>query len=99
MQPSNLSNIEYGRIAPPQDHDALARIAEALGFEEGSPGRQRLFDLAIEHKEGALPADVARYAGSAQGIPVLLRTIQNRQLSEEELRELADYIQERYADK
>lgn len=99
MQPSNLSNVEHGRIPPPQDPDTLARIAEALGFDEGDSNWQMLFDLAVKHKEAALPADVVRYAGSTPGIPVLLRTIQNTQLSESELRDLADYIRQRYTDK
>ena len=99
MQPSNLSSIEHGRIAPPQSPDTLERIAEALGFDKGSPEWNRLFDLAVKHKEAALPADIARYAGSTPGIPVVLRTIENKKLSEDELRELTDYIRQGYPDK
>ncbi len=99
IQPSNLSNIEHGRIPPPQAPEMLARIAEALGFEERSAEWQNLFDLAVNHKEAALPGDVARYAGSTPGIPILLRTIQNKKLSEDELIELTDYIQQGYADR
>jgi hypothetical protein len=59
MQPSNLSNVEHGRISPPQDLGTLTRLAEVLGFQEGSKERERLFDLAVSHKKSALPPDVA----------------------------------------
>src|SRR3972149_4187260 len=62
MQPSNLSNLEHGRIHPPQDPKILTRIADSLGFPKGSQERQRLFDLAVSHKKSALPSDVASFA-------------------------------------
>jgi transcriptional regulator with XRE-family HTH domain len=96
MQPSNLSNIEHGRAAPPQDLVMLERIADTLGLPEGSGERTHLFDLAVAHKEGTLPADVARFAARTRGIPVLLRTIENKRLTREELTKLTDYINERF---
>jgi transcriptional regulator with XRE-family HTH domain len=96
MQPSNLCNIEYGRVAPPQDKETLKRIANTLGVEPGSKEWNILFDLAVKHKEGALPADVAGYASKTPGIPVLLRTIENKKLSREELQDLMDYINRHY---
>ncbi len=96
MQPSNLCNIEYGRIAAPQDEETLKLIATTLGLEHGSKEWNTLFDLAVKHKEGALPADVARYGGKTPGIPVLLRTIENKKLSRKELQELADYVNRHY---
>lgn len=81
MKPSNLCAIEYGRLAPPQSADVLTQIADALGLPPGSRGRQRLFDLAVAHKPGALPPDVAAFAGRTPGVPVLLRTIANKRLT------------------
>lgn len=95
MQPSNLSNVEHGRIPPPQDLGALTRIAETLGFPEGSKGRERLFDLAVAHKRRALPADVAAFAAKTPGIPVILRTLQNRRFSRKEIEDLTRYINRR----
>lgn len=96
MQPSNLCNIEYGRIVPPQDEETLKLIATTLGLEPGSKEWNTLFDLAVKHKKDTLPADVARYGGKTSGIPVLLRTIENKKLSKEELRELTDYVNRHY---
>jgi transcriptional regulator with XRE-family HTH domain len=92
MQPSNLSSVEHGRIPPPQDLGTLTRIAEALGFPEGSKDRERLFDLAVAAKRQKLPADVAAFAAKTPGIPVILRTLQNRRLSKKEIEELTQYI-------
>ncbi len=95
MQPSNLSNVEHGRIPPPQDLGTLTRIAEALGFPEGSKERERLFDLAVAAKKQKLPADVAAFAAKTPGIPVILRTLQNRRLGKKEIEDLANYINRR----
>jgi transcriptional regulator with XRE-family HTH domain len=91
LQPSNLSNIEHGRIPPPQDRKTLDRLADVLGFEEGPDKRARLFDLAVKGKERP-PADVAAFAAKTPGVPALLRTLENRRLGKEELERLTEYI-------
>ena len=90
MRPSNLSSIEHGRTNPPQDRDALTRLADTVGPRGAE--RHRLFDLAVKHKPGALPADVADYAGKNPGIPVLLRTIANRRLTRKDLDALVEHV-------
>ncbi len=92
LQPSNLSNIERGKISPPQHADRLKVIAETLGFEEDSMEWRRLFDLAVCHKKGALPPDIKEIAAKKKGFPILLRTVNNKKLSEKQLRELTEYI-------
>jgi transcriptional regulator with XRE-family HTH domain len=91
MQPSNLSNLEHGRLNPPQDKKTVDHLADLLGLEPGSSPRARFFDLAVAGRDRP-PADVAAYAARTPGIPVLLRTIENRGLSEEELRRLTERI-------
>jgi len=95
MRPSNLSNVEHGRIPPPQDLGTLTRIADALGFPEGSKERERLFDLAVAYKQ-KLPADVAAFAAKTPGIPVILRTLQNRRLTKRQVEDLTRYINRRF---
>ena len=99
MKPSNLSNIEHGRLNPPQDPEALTQITETLGLVEDSIEWLRLFDLAVKHKSAALPPDVASYAGKTPGIPVLLRTIKGKKLTQKDLRELTSHINEQYMKK
>jgi len=92
LKPSNLCAVEYGRQAPPQNAETLARITDALGLAQGSRERQRLYDLAAKHKPGTLPPDVAAFAGCTPGIPVLLRTIENKRLTRQDLERLTEYV-------
>lgn len=89
MQASNLSNMEHGRIPPPQERAILESLAELLGLADED--RARLFDLAVAGRE-RLPADVATFAARTPGIPVLLRTIENRGLGRAELEKLTKYV-------
>ncbi len=92
LKPSNLCAVEYGRQPPPRNAEALNRIADALGLPRDSRERRRLFDLAGKHRPGALPPDVAAFAGRTPGIPVLLRTIENKRLTRQELERLTAYV-------
>lgn len=95
MKPSNLSNIERGRIPPPANKKIVDRICDVLGLASYDPRREKLFDLAAEAKN-RIPADVADAIKEQPGIPVLVRTVANKQLSEEKLKELAEYIKKFY---
>jgi transcriptional regulator with XRE-family HTH domain len=96
LQPSNLSNIERGKISPPQAAERLRLMAEALGIIEGSAEWNKLFDLAAQYKEGTLPPDIKEVASSKKGIPILLRTVDNKKLTEKQLRELTEYVNKHF---
>ena len=96
MKPSNLCNLEYGRIKPPRDPGVLTNIADSLGFEEGSTEWNNLFDLAAQGREGALPPDVQQYAATHEGVPVLLRTIRDTKLGAKQLKELTEFVKTKY---
>jgi transcriptional regulator with XRE-family HTH domain len=95
LQPSNLSNIERGKIPPPANKETLDRICDTLGLSPTDPRRAELFDLAVEDSK-RVPADIATAIKENEGVPVLVRTVANKQLSDEKLRELAKYIEENY---
>ena len=95
MKPSNLSNMERDRVAPPANKKTIDLICDALGLATDDPRRSELFDLAAKAKS-RIPADVAELVKGQPGIPVLVRTVGNKQLSEEKISELADYIKKFY---
>ena len=96
FQPSNLSNLERGKLPPPRDPERLEEMADALGLAEGSRERQKLYDLAAQAQKAPLPADVQPYARSHKLVPVLLRTAQDKNLSDEDLQELVQHINKNY---
>jgi len=96
-QPSNLSNLEHGRLNPPQDKEVLATIAEVLGFEEDSDQWRTLFDLASKENQKFLPADVEDFVKGLEATPVLFRTMKEKKITESELKELVEYIRKHYA--
>ena len=89
MAPSNLSAIENGRRSPPDDDGKLREIATALGLAEGSEEWCALFDAA--RREGDLPADI-RHVADRKLIPALLRTIDNRELTDAQIGNLIEEI-------
>jgi transcriptional regulator with XRE-family HTH domain len=94
-QPSNLSNLERGRLAPPADAQTITSICDALGLSEDDPRRVELFDLAAKERN-AVPGDVAETIKEQPSIPVLIRAVANRRLDDDKLKELAEYIKRFY---
>jgi transcriptional regulator with XRE-family HTH domain len=95
LQPSNLSNMERGKIPAPANKETLDRICDALGLSSADPRKAALFDLAVKDSK-RIPADIATAIKENKGVPVLVRTVANKQLSDEKLRELTKYIEEHY---
>ena len=83
----NLCDIEHDRR--PMPPDKLEDAAEALAIHKGSDDWERFFDLAKKSDE--LPADVRRIT-KRRLIPVLLRTIDNKQLTDADIQRLVDVI-------
>ena len=95
MKPSNLSNIERNRIPPPAGQKAIVRICDTLGLAKNDPRREKMFDQAAK-ADNRIPADIADMVKNQPGVPVLVRTVANKQLSEKKLRDLAEYIKKFY---
>ena len=94
-QPSNLSDIERGVKAPPANLDQINIICDTLGLAGSDPRRTQLLDLAARD-QNRVPADISAAIKSSPGVPVLVRTVANKQMSEEKIRELAEYIEKNY---
>jgi hypothetical protein len=94
MKASNLCDIEHDRRAIPKEY--TGPIAEALGLAKGTKEWNKFFDLARE--SDSLPADV-QHVVRRDFVPALLRTIDNVQLSDKDIKKLIDEIQGRKSPK
>jgi transcriptional regulator with XRE-family HTH domain len=90
MPASNLSAIEHGRRSMPDDKIVLA--AQVIGLEKGSDTWSQFFDLA--KVAGEIAADVKPIA-SKGFVPALLRTIDNVQLTDDDIQNLIHEIRGR----
>lgn len=90
MKASNLCDIEHGRRRMPKER--LESIADVLGLEKGTSDWEHFFELA--RTRGELPADVQQMA-ERRFMPTLLRTIDNAQLSDDDIKQLIHEIQGR----
>ncbi|HET9947624.1 MAG TPA: helix-turn-helix transcriptional regulator [Longimicrobiales bacterium] len=93
LDPGNLSKIERGRLNPPQDSDVLDRICLALEWEPGSEQAAALRDSAAIDA-GKIPPDLLDDEALAAKIPLFLRTVKNKQLTEEQMERLIQIIRE-----
>lgn len=87
---ANLSRIERGVVYPPQKPETLKKLAEALRLNQKET--KRFFDLSAA-ANGVVPTDLSHVRRSAS-IPLLLRAIDNRKLSEVEIENLAKAIEQ-----
>ncbi|MHC4639671.1 MAG: helix-turn-helix domain-containing protein [Planctomycetota bacterium] len=88
MKASNLCDIEHDRRSMPKEY--LEPTAEALSLIKGTAEWDRFFKLACKADE--IPADVKRVARRNM-VPALLRTIDNANLSDKDIKQLIDEIQ------
>lgn len=91
IDPGNLSKMERGRESPPQDEAVLDRICDALELE-GAAARE-LKDVA-QVENGRIPNDMLENEELMARMPVLLRTVNNQPLTEEQLAALVEAIRD-----
>ena len=90
IDPGNLSRIERGRVPPPQDPEILARLIEAVELA-GTPEAQALMDTAAM-QTGRIPRDILSNEEVMSALPVLLRTVNNKQLDGAHVEKLINLI-------
>jgi len=84
LQPSNYCNVEAD-VLPPPPVNTLARIAKALGLQQGSKDYAVFYDLAAKGRD-EIPADVTRIVKKNDLIPAMLRTVEYENVTKEQLR-------------
>jgi transcriptional regulator with XRE-family HTH domain len=86
----NLSKIERGRMAPPQDPALINRLVTVLGCDGTEEGDLLRDSAAIEN--GRIPAAALADTKVMAALPIFLRTAQNRQLDEATAEKLVEMI-------
>jgi len=93
MDAGNLSKLERGIIKPPQNEDIINKISNVLNLNKDQ--KKRLIDLASS-SNGDYPMDIKESLSENTAIPILLRTISNKRLTDAEIMELTKKINEEY---
>jgi transcriptional regulator with XRE-family HTH domain len=91
LHAGNVSKIERGRMAPPQDPAVLDRMIGALDYRPADERAQELKDLAAL-ANGRIPQDLLDDEEVLLRMPVLLRTLKGRRLTTPQVEELVEMI-------
>jgi len=91
LDPGNISKLERGVLAPPQDMQKLKDYAQNLGVKEGSPDWHTFVDLASAGA-GIIPQDILDDQELVKRLPVLFRTLRRKKLTKESLKELIEKL-------
>lgn len=93
FDPGNISKLERGIFAAPQTEEKLGEYAKALRLKKGTDEWIRFFDLAAisNHHLGMMKL---RNEKIIEKLPVLFRTLDNKELTEEKLDQIIELIKE-----
>jgi transcriptional regulator with XRE-family HTH domain len=91
--PSNYAAVESGARSPWRSEEKLRAAAKFLMLEENSKDWREFFDAA--RVSGALPLDMQDLFDRPMALQ-LMRTVDERRLSEEELRAVVEYIRRKF---
>lgn len=91
FDPGNISRLERGGMAPPQDAELLERYAKALGIKKGTDDWYTLFDLAAADR-GIIPQDLMSDQEVVRMLPAFFRTLRGQKPTEDEMKKLAEKI-------
>ena len=91
FDPGNMSRMERGLLAPPQDREALERYAKALELKSGGDDWYTFFDLAAAAK-GRLPDELLADKEIVAKLPLIFRTLRGKRLTEQQLNKLVKEV-------
>ena len=94
--PSNYAGMESGQRKAPQAQRKLRRMADELALEEGGRDWDAFFIAA--GRNSTLPPNMEHLLERPM-IPLLLRTVDELQLSEDELRKLVEHLRKKHGAK
>ncbi len=93
MDVGNYSKLERGILNPPQKEELLEKISNILELTKNE--KMKLTDLA-SMANGRIPEDITDDIKEYEYLPILLRTIANKKLTDEQLKEITERINSKY---
>jgi len=84
IQPSNLSRMEHGTLAPAKDDSRLRDLAIALGLIDSDEDFAKFSDLAAQ-ASNSIPLDIRDIISRDAAVPLLLRSIGGRKLTKKKI--------------
>ena len=91
LDPGNVSRWERGVTAPPQNKETLNKISTVFGIKPESDRYKELF-FSASISAGRLPSETLDNEALLSKMPLLLRTLDGRKLSEEQFEALINKI-------
>ena len=91
MDAANYSKIERGVLEPPEPGPKLTAIRQALQIQEDSPECRELTRLA-ELGKNRIPENIRNNQIAMAGLPVLFRSLEETELTEEKFNELVEFL-------
>ncbi len=91
MLPSNFSKLEHGILLPPKDAEKQRNLLSALGIKQDSEDATRFMDLAAKATD-SVPIDLADLISKNDSVPLLLRTIGNKRLTDKDIERLIEIV-------
>lgn len=89
--PGNISKIERGQLPAPRIEGTLRAYASSLDVEEGTDTWLRFFDLAAVSNQ-TYGIQAIHNKELLNRLPLLFRTLDNKELTEQKLDQLLDII-------
>ena len=93
MLPSNYCKLEYGALQPPSNPAKLALLADALELPSNHPVTHEFYDL-VGQALNSVPADVAAIISRDEAMPMMLRTLGCRKITQDEIEKIIRIIRE-----
>ena len=84
-----ISRVERETIKPPQNEEILDSLNVALELDEKMSAEMKI-QAAIDNK--MIPDDIV----AIKGIPLFIKTVARKRLSERQLRKIIDFINKEY---
>ncbi len=91
FDPGNISKLERGVFAAPQTEEKLEDYAKALKLKKGSDEWIQFFDLAVISNRD-LGMMKLKNESIIEKLPVLFRTLDNKELTPEKMDEIIELI-------